>query len=99
MRVIALLLAAQGPVPASLTQAPVRVEVVTIGAAYAKAQRTAIALGMRVSALRRIRDQVETTENYMAELARHLGRAQESASGNVVTRATLLVEFELTPAS
>jgi len=69
-----------------------------IAAAYAKAQRTATTLGMRVSALRRISDQAETPENYMAQLARHLGREQESASGNVVTRATLLVEFELTPA-
>ena len=75
-----------------------RARAAAIRAAYAKAQRTATALGMRVSALRRISDQAETPENYMEQLARHLGRVQEPASGNVVTRATLLVEFELTPA-
>ena len=80
------------------TVATDRARAAAISAAYSKAQRTATTLGMRVSALRRISDQAETPENYMAQLARHLGREQESASGNVVTRATLLVEFELTPA-
>ncbi|MEG3143801.1 SIMPL domain-containing protein [Sphingomonas sp. RT2P30] len=66
--------------------------------AYAKAERTAASLGMHVSALRRISDQVESPNRVAWQLAETLG-ATSSASGNVVTRITLLVEFELTPGS
>lgn len=76
-----------------------RARAATIGVAYAKAQRMASVLGMRVSALRRISDQAETPENYMARLAEQIGQVVAPASGNVRTTATLLVEFELTPAS
>lgn len=75
-----------------------RARAAAIGVAYSKGQRMAAALGMHVSALRRISDQAETPENYMARLAEHLGQAMTPASGNVRTSATLLVEFELKPA-
>lgn len=81
------------------TVATDRARAAAIGLAYAKAQRTATALGMRVSALRRISDQAETPENYMARLAEQLGQAVAPTSGNVRTNAMLLVEFELTPGS
>ncbi|CAN5490284.1 hypothetical protein BH10PSE14_BH10PSE14_32710 [soil metagenome] len=64
--------------------------------AYTKAQRTAASLGMHVSALRRISDQAESPNRVAWQLAETLG-ATSSASGNVVTRLTLLVEFELAP--
>jgi len=75
-----------------------RARAAAIGVAYSKGQRMAAALGMHVSALRRISDQAEAPENYMARLEEHLGRAMTPASGNVRTSATLLVEFELKPA-
>lgn len=62
--------------------------------AYAKAQRSAAALGLRVAALRQISDQPHGTDRDLAQMAQSLGFGDPTAK-TVRTTVSLTVVFEL----